>query len=82
MKKRENAVHPPKTFPGLNDAFFWTFVFVCFMILGFCVNSCNPVEHFNDKADLEDDHLVEELTEYIIEHQTGIDVDLTPRSPE
>jgi hypothetical protein len=43
---------------------------------------CNPVEAFNDKVGLEDDNIAEELIEFGIKEKTGIDLDLTPRSPE
>ena len=38
--------------------------------------------YFNRYMGVEDDHFLEELVEEIIEYQTGVDIDLTPVSPE
>jgi len=34
--------------------------------------------YLNKRAGLPDDHPVEQLAEFVIEQQTGLDVDLTP----
>ena len=36
----------------------------------------------NKWAGMADDHEVEEISEVVIEHYSGIDVDLSPHSPE
>ena len=38
--------------------------------------------NLNEYFDLEDDHFIEEMFEQQIENQTGLDVDLTPDTPE
>lgn len=38
--------------------------------------------YLNKKAGLEDDNPVEEIIEQQIDNHTGIDIDLTPESPE
>lgn len=40
------------------------------------------VSYFNDAAGLEDDNMIEESVEFAIEGYTGMDIDLTPGSPE
>ena len=46
------------------------------------LTGCHCVEWLNDKLGMKDDNVVEESVEGVIEHYTGVDVDLTPRSPE
>lgn len=58
---------------------FAALLIVCVFVFG-CGRS--PVEHLNDQAGLEDDHILEELAEIIIEDQIGIEIDLTPGSDE
>jgi hypothetical protein len=38
--------------------------------------------YWNDYAGWEDDNPAEEVTEAVIKYETGLDIDLTPRSPE
>ncbi len=38
--------------------------------------------YFNSTVGLEDDNFIEESLEDLIEHQTGLDIDLTPSSDE
>lgn len=38
--------------------------------------------YMNNKLGLEDDHMLEEAVEHQIKENTGIDVDLSPESPE
>ncbi len=38
--------------------------------------------YVNHRLNLEDDHPVEEIAESIIEQKTGVDIDLSPESPE
>jgi len=49
---------------------------LCMMV--FCF-SCSSI---NKKLGLKDDNFIEESIESIIESNTGLDVDLTPGSPE
>lgn len=41
--------------------------------------SCSQL---NQKAGLQDDNLIEEVTESLIKEKTGADIDLTPSTPE
>lgn len=43
---------------------------------------CNPITYFYDMYGIADDNLAEEAAEFLIESQTGADIDLTPRSDE
>jgi len=47
---------------------------VC-IVLMCTVVSCS---YLNKQLNLPDDHPMEELTEFVIEKQTGLDIDLTP----
>ncbi len=38
--------------------------------------------YLNQLAGLKDDNVIEEATEDVIEHETGVRIDLTPGSPE
>lgn len=64
-----------------NFVFLFTLLIVGLLL---CMSSCNktPVEHINDYLEIEDDHFAEEVAEWGAEQQTGIDIDLSPRSPE
>lgn len=44
------------------------------------LTACNgsPVEDLNKQLGLENDNIIEEAIEFIIEDQTGLDLDLTP----
>lgn len=54
---------------------FAIILFVLASVLGGC--------HFvNNKLGLQDDNVAEELAEELIESKTGVDIDLTPASPE
>lgn len=50
---------------------------ISFLLLG--IISCTPI---NQYFGLEDDNLVEEMSEEVLRSQTGIDMDFTPGSPE
>lgn len=39
---------------------------------------CGSCSYMNKQAGLPDDHLIEQVVEFIIEDQTGVKVDLTP----
>ena len=43
------------------------------------IGSCS---YINDRFGLGDDHFAEEALEDFIKHETGIEIDLTPESPE
>lgn len=50
------------------------------VITSIFVTGC--VSYWNDRAGLEDDNMIEEGAEFAIEQFTGMDIDLTPGSPE
>lgn len=50
-------------------------IFICMVFLSGC-------SEINRKLGLSDDNIGEEVIEDIIKEETGIDVDLTPESPE
>lgn len=57
-----------------------------FFLLG-CLLGCvacqyNPIERFNDYMGWQDDNIAEEAVEFVIEKESGVDLDLSPRSPE
>lgn len=57
--------------------------FVIFaMIVGAVFYGCTrtPIEQIHDHLDVEDDHFIEEWVEGYIEQETGLTIDLTPRS--
>ena len=53
---------------------FFVFIFIASMVL-----SCSALNHM---FKVDDDHVLEELSESIIKNETGLDIDLTPESPE
>lgn len=51
-----------------------------YVILSFyALTGCSQL---NKKAGLEDDNIIEELSEDVIKVKTGYDIDLTPMTPE
>ena len=56
-----------------------------FMIACACaliiISVCGACSIINDWTGLKDDNVIEEAIEDVIEHQTGIDIDLTPLTP-
>lgn len=48
----------------------------CIFLFIACLSSCSLIEDYRD------DNIVEEIAESILEKETGIDVDFTPKSPE
>jgi len=50
-------------------------IVLCASLLGGC-------SYLNRKLGVKDDHFVEEMAERFIESETGLDIDLTPESPE
>lgn len=68
-----------------NKLFFWEdfkpiiFTFaVLIVVLGY-LGGCASLNH---KLKLNDDNIIEEIVEQIIESKLGVDIDLTPNSPE
>jgi len=54
--------------------------FMCILLLASSVaGGCSAI---NRKLGLKDDNAIEEAIEHQIKEQTGIDLDLTPSSPE
>ena len=64
------------------DIFFVILIFVSAALIALSVACIYPFQVVNDMAGSDDDHNVEEAVESIIQHNTGIDIDLTPRSKE
>lgn len=52
-----------------------TYTLIALMIIGISFQAC---ERFNQHVDLPNDHPLEEAIEDVIEHHTGIELDLTP----
>jgi len=56
---------------------------VLFILLASClIYCCIGCEGLNRKFGLMDDHPAEEILEQQIENEIGLDIDLTPSSPE
>ena len=55
----------------------WCFIFIVLIAVSF--NSCSWIY---EKFDIPDDNPIEEMIEQVIEHQTGITLDMTPESKE
>ena len=53
---------------------FFVFIFIASVVL-----SCSTL---NNMFKIKDDHVLEEFSEAIIKKETGLDIDLTPESPE
>jgi len=51
---------------------------VLIVVLGY-LGGCASLNH---KLKLNDDNIIEEIVEQIIESKLGVDIDLTPNSPE
>lgn len=54
-------------------------------VMAFCifiVSMLTGCSYFNKQLGLKDDNLAEEISEVVIKNYTGLDVDLTPESPE
>lgn len=54
-------------------------IVIALLILGFGCGGCAYINHW---CGLKDDNIVEESLEDVIEHETGISIDLTPSTPE
>lgn len=54
-----------------------------FIILLMIISTvCGACTYLNQRLGLKDDNLAEEISEVVIKNYTGLDVDLTPESPE
>jgi hypothetical protein len=71
--------HEKKEF---NFLLFFTLIFAMLIFFVFLMTACHQFEYLYDYYDIEDDNLIEEGFEYIIEKETGVDIDITPRSSE
>lgn len=60
---------------------FTSIIFLTILAI-LCFTSCGVVQKLDDMLGVPDDNVVEEMVENVIESKTGIDFDLTPRSPE
>ena len=56
--------------------------FILLLSLVCCACQYHPVHQFNDYMGWSDDNVLEEAAEFIIESESGIEIDLSPRSPE
>lgn len=54
-------------------------IIVFTVVVSLLMVSCS---YLNRKFSLQDDNLIEESVEAALQHHTGLDVDLTPESPE
>ena len=70
LKKLDYASDGNFAIPGS----FFVFIFIASFVL-----SCSAL---NNMFKIKDDHVLEELSEAIIEKELGVDIDLTPESPE
>ena len=59
-----------------------TKLFVVFIIIMISIVACDACTRLNNKVGLQDDNFIEECVEALIENKTGLDVDLSPESPE
>jgi hypothetical protein len=55
------------------------FIFLAGIALAFYITACSSI---NKKVGLRDDNIIEEGVEHVIQHDTGLDLDLTPGSSE
>lgn len=65
---------------GKAKLLMWISLLLCGVIS--MIVMCCGCSYINRKLGLQDDNFGEELAEEIIEMKTGLDVDLTPSSPE
>ncbi len=52
------------------------------LVIGLCLLLCGGCSYINKKMNMSDDNIIEESFESIIERQLGLDIDLTPSTPE
>lgn len=55
------------------------FLIISLVLASVMFDACSQV---NKYLNLEDDHIIEEMIEDHIEDQTGLDIDITPNTPE
>lgn len=66
--------------PEMPNFLKWIMRIAFALILGTAIlNGCS---YLNQKAGVKDDHVLEEIIEAQIEKELGIDIDLTPSTPE
>lgn len=56
-------------------------MYIALIILSLCILA-HGCQTLNDKTGMKDDNIIEESIEAVIKAETGIDMDLSPRSPE
>ena len=61
----------------IGDLLMRIFLLLCFITVAFY--ACHPI---NEYFGMPDDNIAEELSEAAIKYETGLDIDLTPNSPE
>ena len=64
---------------NMNWKRFFMRIIILSIIIVACMGGCS---YFNKTLGLKDDHVVEEMIEEKIKQETGVDIDLTPRTPE
>lgn len=66
------------------EALYLAMALLFMVSLGLVCFGCqkSPVEALNDYFGWKDDNVIEEVAEDIIDHETGVNIDVTPRSPE
>lgn len=77
MKKRNPYFH----YYNFDDICFYGFVAFSIVVLILSMYGCWPVQDLNDALGVSDDNPAEQLLEGVIEHNTGVSLDLSPRSP-
>ena len=64
---------------NMNWKRFFMKIIIVSLIIAACVGGCS---YFNRTVGLPDDHAAEEALEEKIKQETGVDLDLTPLTPE
>lgn len=82
MQLREQRKKPEPVVPVMREVIFFAILLFAASLLALCVIGCNPVEALYDRYHIQDDNVVEEMIEAGVKYETGVDIDLTPRSEE
>ena len=64
---------------NMNWRRFFMNLLIVLIVIAACMGGCS---YFNKTVGLKDDHVVEEAIEERIKQETGVDIDLTPLTPE
>lgn len=85
LKSKKNPYFNPdlENNNRLQDFVFW--LLLCILVLFVFTTwlfGCSAISDVEKKAGIEEDNVIEEVVEFVIEKETGIDIDLSPDSPE